>query len=127
MKTIWSWICGIFRTVLGAAKNTAAKQVTDPANWRKALEIAKMLMDSGLSNADRREQFNAEMKSWAKSVGKTLAESAGSAKAVNLVLLGTLSRSFPFSEEEWMDAIEQSVPAKFLEMNKKAFLLGRGR
>ena len=58
---------------------------------------------------------------------QTLAESAGSAKAVNLVLLGTLSRSFPFSEEEWMDAIEQSVPAKFLEMNKKAFLLGRGR
>jgi hypothetical protein len=26
--------------------------------------------------------------------------------------------------EEWMTAIEQSVPAKFLELNKKAFLLG---
>ena len=55
----------------------------------------------------------------------TLAEQAGSAKAVNLVLMGHLSRSFDFTLEEWMDAIEQSVPAKFLELNKKAFLLGR--
>ena len=54
-----------------------------------------------------------------------LAEEAGSAKAVNLVLLGRLSRYFDFTEEEWMNAIEAGVPAKFLEMNKKAFLLGR--
>ena len=53
-----------------------------------------------------------------------LAEEAGSAKAVNLVLLGRLSKYFDFSEDEWMDAIEKSVPAKFLELNKKAFLLG---
>ncbi len=55
-----------------------------------------------------------------------LAQEAGSSKAVNLVLLGRLSKYFDdFSEEEWMTAIEQSVPQKFLEMNKKAFLLGR--
>ena len=53
-----------------------------------------------------------------------LAEEAGSAKAVNLVLLGRLSKYFDFSQDEWMDAIEKSVPAKFLELNKKAFLLG---
>ena len=55
----------------------------------------------------------------------TLAEAAGSSKAVNLVLMGRLSRYFDFTEEEWMTAIEASVPAKFLEMNKKAFALGR--
>jgi len=55
----------------------------------------------------------------------SLAEEAGSAKAVNLVLMGCLSQYFDFTEEEWMDAIEQSVPPKFLEMNKKAFLLGK--
>ena len=55
-----------------------------------------------------------------------LAEQAGSPKAVNIVLMGHLSRSFDFTEEEWMEAIEQSVPAKFLELNKKAFRLGRG-
>ncbi len=55
----------------------------------------------------------------------SLAEQAGSAKAVNIALMGKLSRFFDFSEEEWMRAIEESVPAKFLELNKKAFLLGR--
>ena len=55
----------------------------------------------------------------------SLASEAGSAKAVNIVLLGQLSRHFDFTEAEWMTAIEQSVPPKFLELNKKAFLLGR--
>ena len=55
----------------------------------------------------------------------SLATEAGSAKAVNIVLLGQLSKYFDFSEAEWLDAIEQSVPPKFLELNKKAFLLGR--
>ena len=52
-----------------------------------------------------------------------LAEEAGSSKAVNIVLMGHLSRNFDFTLDEWMDAIEKSVPAKFLELNKKAFLL----
>ena len=55
----------------------------------------------------------------------SLAQNAGSSKAVNLVLMGRLSRYFDFTEEEWLAAIEASVPAKFLEMNKKAFALGR--
>ena len=55
----------------------------------------------------------------------SLAEQAGNSKAVNIVLLGRLSKQFDFTEEEWMTAIEQSVPVKFLELNKKAFLLGR--
>ncbi|MBQ3355766.1 MAG: indolepyruvate oxidoreductase subunit beta [Clostridia bacterium] len=54
----------------------------------------------------------------------SLAKEAGSSKAVNLVLMGRLSRYFDFSEEEWQQAIEQSVPPKFLEMNRKAFALG---
>ena len=55
----------------------------------------------------------------------SLAEQAGNSKAVNIVLMGRLSKLFDFSEEEWLTAIEQSVPAKFLELNKKAFALGR--
>ena len=55
----------------------------------------------------------------------SLAEQAGSSKAVNIVLMGHLSRNFDFSEEEWLQAIEQSVPAKFLELNKTAFKMGR--
>ena len=54
-----------------------------------------------------------------------LAQEAGSPKAVNIVLMGNLSRNFDFTEEEWMEAIAQSVPAKFLELNQRAFRLGR--
>jgi indolepyruvate ferredoxin oxidoreductase beta subunit len=54
----------------------------------------------------------------------SLAEQAGSSKAVNLVLMGRLSTYFDIPEEEWLQTIETSVPEKFLEMNKKAFTLG---
>lgn len=54
-----------------------------------------------------------------------LAEEAGSSKAVNIVLMGHLSKNFDFTESEWLDAIAASVPEKFLELNKKAFQLGR--
>ena len=54
-----------------------------------------------------------------------IAEAAGSAKAVNVVLIGVLSKLLPFPEEVWMKAIEETVPAKFLELNKKAFAAGR--
>ena len=55
----------------------------------------------------------------------SLAEQAGSSKAVNIVLMGILSKYFDFTEDEWNKAIESSVPEKFLELNKKAFALGR--
>ena len=55
----------------------------------------------------------------------SLAEQAGSSKAVNIVLMGHLSRYFDFTEEEWLEALTESVAPKFLEMNKKAFALGR--
>ena len=54
----------------------------------------------------------------------SLAEEAGSSKAVNLVLMGRLAKYFDIPEAEWQTAIEASVPPKFLEMNKKAFALG---
>ena len=55
----------------------------------------------------------------------SLAEQAGSSKAVNIVLLGRLSNYFGFPEETWQEAIEACVPPKFLELNKKAFELGK--
>ncbi len=54
-----------------------------------------------------------------------LAEEAGSAKAVNLVLMGRLSHYFDLPEKAWQEAIQACVPPKFLELNKKAFALGR--
>ena len=55
----------------------------------------------------------------------SLAEEAGSSQAVNIALMGRVSKYFDFSEETWLKAIEECVPPKFLELNKKAFALGR--
>ena len=54
-----------------------------------------------------------------------LAERAGSSKAVNLVLMGRLSHYFDLPEEAWQRSIEAIVPAKFLDLNRRAFALGR--
>lgn len=55
----------------------------------------------------------------------SLAEKAGSSKAVNIVLMGRLSHYFDLPEEAWMKAMEAIVPPRFLEMNKAAFELGK--
>ena len=57
--------------------------------------------------------------------GLKIAREAGSPKAVNVVLLGRLSRYFDFDEEVWMKSLKAVVPEKFLDMNIKAFRLGR--
>ena len=55
----------------------------------------------------------------------SLAQKAGSVKAVNIVLMGRLSKYFDMPEEKWLQAIKECVPAKFVELNLKAFELGR--
>ena len=54
-----------------------------------------------------------------------LAEEAGSSKAVNIVLMGRLSHYFDLPEEAWKKSLEAMVPPKFLELNKRAFELGK--
>ena len=55
----------------------------------------------------------------------TLAEEAGSAKAANIVLMGRLSHYFDFEDSVWQEAMEACIAPRFLEMNRKAFALGR--
>ena len=54
------------------------------------------------------------------------ANEAGSSKAVNIVLMGRLSTYFDIGEDAWQKALTETVPSKFLELNRKAFELGRG-
>ena len=54
----------------------------------------------------------------------SLAEEAGSSKAVNIVLMGRAAKYFDIPYERWIAAIENTVAPKFVEMNKKAFDLG---
>ena len=55
----------------------------------------------------------------------SLAEQAGTAKASNVVLMGVLASRMDYPEELWQKALEQCVPPKFLELNKRAFELGK--
>ena len=52
------------------------------------------------------------------------AKKLGNAKAFNIVVLGVAAQHMDFSKESWLEVIERTVPAKTVEINKKAFLLG---
>ena len=54
-----------------------------------------------------------------------LAEESGSSKAVNVVLLGVISKFLGITEQLFDEAIDELVKEKFRELNKKAFELGR--
>ena len=54
-----------------------------------------------------------------------LARQAGSVKSVNVVLLGVLSTFLDYDEAVWLDVIRGRVPERFVDMNLKAFSLGR--
>ncbi len=52
------------------------------------------------------------------------AKEAGNIKAVNVVLIGVLAKSTDIPYQKWIEALKTTVPAKFLEVNLKAFELG---
>lgn len=54
-----------------------------------------------------------------------LAREAGTLRAVNVALLGAASTTLPFSQESWRRGLAAAVPAKILEVNERAFALGR--
>ena len=55
-----------------------------------------------------------------------LAEEAGTARAHNVVLLGALSAKVEDAPPEtWLQVIEARVPEKYVELNRRAFRMGR--
>jgi len=57
---------------------------------------------------------------------EALAREAGTLRAVNVVLLGAASAVLPFAAMSWQRGLAAAVPAKILEVNERAFALGRG-
>jgi len=51
----------------------------------------------------------------------SLAQQGGSSKAVNVVMIGAMTKYIGLSKELIEKALKETVPAKFLEMNQKAF------
>ena len=54
-----------------------------------------------------------------------IAQTAGSSKTFNLVLLGKLSTFLSFKSSSWGKVIRQEVPPHTIEVNLKAFELGK--
>jgi indolepyruvate ferredoxin oxidoreductase, beta subunit len=52
------------------------------------------------------------------------AKKLGNSKVFNIIVLGRAAKHMEFSEEEWLKVIEETVPPKTVEMNKKAFQIG---
>lgn len=70
------------------------------------------------------EKIKQQVKNVVLCPGMELAEKAGSAKAVNTVLLGALAKKLELAPDIWQKVISQRVPAKTVELNKKAFESG---
>jgi len=48
----------------------------------------------------------------------------GNSKVFNVIVLGVAAKHMDFTKEQWLNAIEATVPPKTVELNKKAFLVG---
>ncbi len=55
---------------------------------------------------------------------QTLAEAAGNVRTANMVLAGALSRLTPFDADAWRQALNERIPARFLDVNLRAFAAG---
>ena len=55
----------------------------------------------------------------------SLMRKVGNPRVANIILLGAMSVFMPFSAAKWLEVIEESMPAKILEINKTAFSVGR--
>ncbi len=58
--------------------------------------------------------------------GGKIANELGNSKVLNSVVLGLAAKYIGFTKQEWISVIEKTVPAKTIEINEKAFLLGYG-
>ena len=71
---------------------------------------------------DKMSKLNAEIM-LVDAIGK--AKELGNQKCLNVVLLGVLAKKLKDIDENiWMEMIEKRIPAKLLDLNKKAFETG---
>ena len=86
-------------------------------------EILSLLKDS--SDGVQVEEIAKKFPATTVVNGLDLALEAGNPKTVNTVLLGTLSKKLEVDYQLWIDALKKMVPPKLLDINLKAFELGR--
>jgi indolepyruvate ferredoxin oxidoreductase beta subunit len=52
------------------------------------------------------------------------AKKLGNSRVFNIIVLGIAAQHMDFTKEEWLKVIEETVPPKTVEINKKAFEVG---
>ena len=110
--------------------------------WLEALRYLHYIKDGGLVIANTQKILPMPVitgaASYPESIGQkisqscklksldalSIAASCGNAKTVNTVLLGKLAQHLAFSKEEWLSALKNTVPPKYLEVNIRAFEAG---
>jgi indolepyruvate ferredoxin oxidoreductase beta subunit len=91
-------------------------------------QIVPVTVSSGQATypADARERLQAVFPRLLYVEADELAEEAGNIRAANVVILGAMSTALDLPLEAWQDAIRAAVAPKHLNVNLKAFDLGRG-
>ncbi len=75
--------------------------------------------------ADMRERLKREFSNAVFFDAMSIAEELGNQRCMNMVFAGALSNMTPFAEELWLATMKSRIPAKFLDLNLKAFARGR--
>jgi len=75
------------------------------------------------------DELEKQLKDWTGKVvmvnAAEIAAKAGSPLAANIVLIGAASHTLPLAAESLAEAVRRNVPAKTVEINMKAFEMGR--
>ncbi len=91
--------------------------------------IAPPAVNLGKADYPKEQQLDEMLKNSAGKVlwinGTELAAELGNPAMIGVVMLGALSSLLGGEEEAWLKVVEDLVPAKFLDLNKKAFAAGR--
>jgi indolepyruvate ferredoxin oxidoreductase beta subunit len=92
-------------------------------------EIHPVSVSSGLTDYPDRGEADKSLDKAVEHVyrvpGLQIAQELGNSRVLNVVLLGALSGLLPVEPRVWEDALEERVPAKYKELNIKAFRSGR--
>lgn len=55
----------------------------------------------------------------------SIAQSLGNAKCMNMVLFGAMTKALGLNDIDWEQVIRETVPAKFINLNLRAYTAGR--
>jgi len=93
-------------------------------------EIHPVTVSSGFAAYPSKEVVDKALQAAAAHVyripGLDIAQELGSAKVLNVVLLGALSTLLAVGSETWESVVKERVPARFVDLNLQAFRKGRG-